>query len=74
MMSSSDMSSDEESDCIRMRRLEEDPSKVNFQFLKTDTKIVFLLTWNSSKEGVLITHNIFKYSNNTCSMVVYVQL
>ena len=73
MMSSSDMSSDEESsDGIRASRLEEDPSKVNFQFLQTDTKIVFLLTWKSSKEGVLITHNIFKYNNNTCSMVVYV--
>ena len=56
MMSSSDMSSDEEPDGIRVRRLEEDPSKVNFQFLKTETKIVFLLTWKSSKEGVLITH------------------
>ena len=64
MMSSSDMSSDEESDCIRMRRLEEDPSKVNFQFLKTNTKIVFLLTWKSSKEGVLITHTT-TYSNIT---------
>ena len=41
MLSSSDMSSDEESDGIGAKKLEEDPSKVNFQFLKTDTKIVF---------------------------------
>ena len=51
--------SDEESDAIGARRLEEDPSKVDFHFLKTGTKIVFhasskcvLLTGKRSKEGV----------------------
>ena len=85
-MSSSDTSSDEKSDGIGARSLEEDPSKVDFHFLKTVTKIVFhasskwfLLTGKSSKEGVLITYNVFKYSNNNCScdlknVVVYVQL
>ena len=66
MMSTSDMSSDEKLNWIRVRRSEEDPSKVDFHFLKTGTKIVFhasskcfLLTGKSSKEGVLITYNVF---------------
>ena len=57
-------SSDEGSDGIVARWLEEDSSKVDFNFLKTGTKIVFhasskcfLLSGKSSKEGVLITHN-----------------
>ena len=41
-MSSSDTSSDEESDGIGARRLEEDPSKVDFHFVKTVTKIVLM--------------------------------
>ena len=73
--SSSDDSSSEDEAGEGTRMVEEDANKVDFHFLKTGMQAksglssspFYVLSGKSSKEGLLITHNVFKFSNNNSS-------